>query len=278
MAEITAEAVRALRERTDLPMMECKKALTEANGDQEAAVKILKERVKGFKEKSKDRVTSEGRIATLTAADGMSAVMIDLRCESAPVSRSEGFLLLADQLTKQLLNGPGANSPEELMAQTCPDRADVKLSDLHDEVINKIRESIVLSRLIKVAGPVGAYTHHDGSLGVLLQASGTNATAPVLRDVAMHIAALNPKVCLPSELDPAAVAAEKEKQVAEARASKKPENIIEKIVTGKMQLFYDNEGVLVAQRFAKDDTKTVEKALADAGLTAVGFTRWRLGQ
>jgi len=278
MAEITAEAVRALRERTDLPMMECKKALTEANGDQEAAVKILKERVKGFKEKSKDRVTSEGRIATLVAADGLSAVMIDLRCESAPVGKSEDFLFLADQLTKQLLNGPGANSPEELMSQTAPDRPGVKLSDIHDEVLNKIRESIVLARVIKVAGPVGAYTHHDGSLGVLFQATGANATGSVLRDVAMHIAALNPKFCLPSEVDPAAAAAEKEKLVAEARASKKPENIIEKIVAGKMTVFYNNEGVLVAQPFAKDDSKTVEKALADAGLTAVKFTRWRLGQ
>src|SRR5439155_5286424 len=139
------------------------KALIEANGDQDAAVKILKERVKGFKEKSKDRVTSEGRIATVTAPDGLSAVMIDLRCESAPVAKSEGFLLLTDQLTKQLLNGAGANSPEELLSQAAPDRPGMKLSDLHDEVINKIRENIVLSRIMKAAGPVAGYTHHDGS-------------------------------------------------------------------------------------------------------------------
>ena len=112
MAEITAEAVRALRERTDLPMMECKKALVEAGGDQEKAVAILKERVKGLKEKIADRVASEGKVATLTAADGKSAVMIELLCESAPVAKSEGFLQLADQLTKQLMNGPGAATAE----------------------------------------------------------------------------------------------------------------------------------------------------------------------
>src|ERR1700751_1027067 len=101
MAEITAEAVRALRERTDLPMMECKKALVEAAGDQEKAVQILKERVKGLKMKFADRTTSEGKIATLTAADGLCAVMVEVQCESAPVAKSEDFLLLCDQLTKQ---------------------------------------------------------------------------------------------------------------------------------------------------------------------------------
>ena len=91
MAEITAEAVRALRERTDLPMMECKKALVEANGDQERAVQILKEKVKGLKDKVADRTTSEGRVATLTAADGKSAVMVEVQCESAPVAKGDDF-------------------------------------------------------------------------------------------------------------------------------------------------------------------------------------------
>ena len=110
-----------------------------------------------------------------------------------------------------------------------------------------------------------------------MQASGQNATASVLRDVAMHIAALNPSVCLPEQLDQTIVAAEKERQSEEARKSGKPANIIEKIVEGKMRLFYDQQGVLVAQPFAKDDSKTVAQALAAAGLTATGFIRWRLG-
>lgn len=278
MAEITAEAVRALRERTDLPMMECKKALLEANGDQELAVKILKDKVKGFKEKSKDRVTSEGRVATLTAPDGQSAVMLELQCESAPVARSEDFTFLANQLSKQLLEGPGAATPEELMAQPAPDRPAVTLAELHEEVMNKIRENIVLARILKVAGPVAGYSHHDGSLGVLFQVAGANSKADVIRDVAMHIAAMNPTVCLPAELDPAAVKAEQDRLTQEAKASGKPDNIIEKMVGGKLRLYYANEGVLTEQAFAKDNTKSVEKALADAGLTAVKYTRWRLGQ
>lgn len=276
--EITAEMVKSLRERTDLPMMQVKKALIEANGDAEEAIRILKESVKNFKEKSKDRVTSEGRVATLTAADGSSAVMVELQCESAPVARGDDFLFLCDQLTKQLLAGPGASTPEELLSQSAPDRAGSTLSDLLDEVLNKIREKIVVARILRLDGPVAGYTHHDGSLGVLFQASGENKTAETLRDVAMHVAAMNPAVCLPEQLDPAVVSAEKDKLVAEAQASGKPENIIEKMVAGKMKMFFANEGVLVEQPFAKDQSKTVEKALADVGLTAVGFTRWRLGQ
>lgn len=278
MADITAEAVRALRERTDLPMMECKKALVEAGGDEEKAVLILKEKVKGLKEKFPDRVAGEGKVATVTAADGKSAVMVELLCESAPVAKSEDFLFLCDQLTKQLMHGPGAADAAELLGQKCPDKPAQTIHELHEEVLNKIREKIVVGRIVKVAGPVAGYTHHDGSLGVLFQAKGDNATAPVLRDVAMQIAALNPAVCLPEQLDPAVVATERTKQAEEARKSGKPENIIDKIVDGKMRTFYSNEGVLVAQPFVKDDKQTVAQALSAAGLTAVGFTRWRLGK
>lgn len=275
--EITAEAVKAFRERTGLPMMDCKKALTEAGGDEELAVQILKEKVKGFKEKSRDRVTSEGRVITLTAPDAGSAVMLELQCESAPVAKSEGFTFLADQLSKQLLNGPGAATPDELLAQPVPERPTMTLSELLDETISKIRESIVLARIIKVAGPAAGYTHHDGSLGVLFQVSGKSEKMDIVRDVAMHIAAMNPVVCLPEQLDQTIVAKEKERLVAEAKASGKPDNIIEKMVSGKLRLFFGNEGVLVEQPFAKDQTKTVEKALAEAGLQAVSYIRWRLG-
>lgn len=277
MAEITAEAVRTLRERTDLPMMECKKALVEAGGDQAKAEQILKEKVKGLKLKVADRATSEGRVATLLAADGTSAVMIEVQCESAPVAKSEDFTFLYQQLTKQLLNGPGAKTPEELLSQPAPDRAGMTLRELHEEVLNKIRENIVVARLVRLPGPVAAYTHHDGKVGVLFQASGANSTAEVLRDVAMHVASLNPAVCLPEQLDPAIVARERAKEVEDAKKSGKPDNIIDKIVDGKLRMFFNNEGVLVAQPFVKNDKQTVAQALEAAGLKAVGFVRWRLG-
>lgn len=275
--EVTAEAVRKLRDRTDLPMMECKRALLEAKGDEEAAVKILKERVKGFKEKSKDRSTNEGRVATLAAADGSSAVMIEVQCESAPVAKAEDFVFLTEQLCKQLLNGPGASTPDELLAQHAPDKPGVPLSELLDDAMNKIRERIVVARILKVPGPVAGYSHHDGTLGVLVSATGSGKT-DILRDVAMQVAALKPTVCLPSQLDQALVAAETEKAKAEAAASGKPAGVLDKIVEGRMRVFFANEGVLVEQPFVKDDKKTVSQVLAAVGLTATGFTRWRLGQ
>lgn len=278
MAEITAEAVKALREITDLPMMECKKALTEAGGDQEKAIALLRERVKGLALKFKDRATSEGRVHTMKSADGKLGAMIELQCETAPVAKNDDFLQVADQMCKQLLVGPGATTPEELLAQPAPDFPGRKLGEMLDDVFNKIREKMVLARVIRVEGPVGAYTHHDGKLGVLFQAKGTPKDEEVLRGVAMQVAALKPKACLSSELDPAVVEAERVKQMADAKASGKPENVLEKIVSGKMRTFFANEGVLVDQPYVKDDSKTVEKALADAGVTAVGYTRWYLGQ
>src|SRR5258708_7989425 len=144
----------------------------------------------------------------------MPAVMVEVQCESSPVAKGEDFLFFCDQLTKQLLNGPGAATPEELFAQKCPDKPGHTLHDLHEEILNKIRENIVASRVIKVKGPVAGYTHHDGKLGVLMQAAGQNPTAPILRDVAMHIAALNPTVCLPEHLDQKIFPPAKERQSA----------------------------------------------------------------
>lgn len=278
MAEVTADAVKKLRELTDLPMMECKKALTEAGGDQEKAIQILRERVKGLSLKFQDRVTSEGRVHTMVSDDGMSGVMVEVQCETAPVARNEDFLFLCNQLGKQLMTGPGAASAEELLDQPAPDRPGQKIRELLDEVFNKIREKMVVTRVLKVQGPVGAYTHHDGKLGVLFQASGAKANEDVLRGVAMQVAALRPRACLPTELPQDVVAAELARQTEEARKSGKPEAVIEKIVSGKMRTYYANEGVLVEQPYVKEDSKTVSQILADAGLKAVAYTRWALGQ
>jgi elongation factor Ts len=149
---------------------------------------------------------------------------------------------------------------------------------LYEEVVNTIREKIVLARVIRVKGPVGGYVHHDGKQGVLFQAEGANLTAPVLRDVAMHIAALKPVCTLPDQLPADVVNAERERLRAEAKKAGKPDNIVEKIVEGQMTTFYSDQGVLVCQPFAKDDSKRVSQALAEAGLKAVSFTRWVIGR
>ncbi|HUQ70097.1 MAG TPA: translation elongation factor Ts [Planctomycetaceae bacterium] len=277
MAEITAQAVMELRNLTNLPMMEVKKALVEANGDPKRAVEILRESGKKVQLKRAENATSEGLVRVLTSDDGKTGVMIELQCESAPVAKADDFIFLADQIAKQLLTGPGAKTPEELLSQTAPDKPGVKLATLLDDVVNKIREKMVLARILKVDGPVGGYAHHDGKTGVLFQATGDKANAPVLRDVAMHTAALRPAVTHPEELAAEGVQAERDRLTQEATASGKPANIVEKMVDGRMKTYYSEQGVLTFQPFAKDDSKTVSQALAESGLKARGFIRWVLG-
>ncbi len=278
MAEITAAAVKALRELTNLPLMDCKQALTEAGGDQAKAVEVLKTKFKKVMLKRADNATSEGKIFILSKPDGSEAAMIELQCESAPVAGAESFLALARQCAQQLLNGPGADSPEALLAQLAPEAPGKTLNQLYEDVVNSIREKIVLSRIARVKGPVGGYVHHDGKQGVLFQAEGANLTAPVLRDVAMHITALKPICTLPEQLPTDLVNAERDRLRGEAKKTGKPDSIIEKMVEGQLNTFYNEQGVLVCQPFAKDDSKRVSQALAEAGLKAVNFTRWVLGR
>jgi len=276
MAEISASAVMKLREKTGLPLMDVKKALAEAQGDEARAVEILKGQFGRVMEKRAANPTEEGRIfAKLNPQTGEGA-MVELQCESAPVASNDEFIALGEALVTQLLQGPGATTPEELLAQPAPGGG--TLQQKFEDVVNKIREKLVVARVIRVPGPVGAYVHHDQKTAVLLQVEGESKDTGILRDVAMHVAALKPIVTHVSELDPNVVQAERDRLAAEARKTGKPENIIDKIVDGRMKVFYkDDAGVLVEQAFAKDDTKSVSQVLAEKGLKAKGFTLWILG-
>jgi len=276
MAEITAAAVKALRERTDLPMMKCKQALVEAEGDEEKAVDILKSQVKGVLDKRGGNVTAEGCIFTLISDDGSEAVMVEVQCESAPVGSGEDLANFGKLVAQQLLEGPGAETPEEILAQAAPDGSGRTLAEIYEDMVNKIREKIVVNRVVRVTGPVGAYVHHDGKTGVLFQATGEGST-DLLRDVAMHIAALKPTCVSVENLDAAEVQAERDRLTADAKATGKPDNIIDKIVDGRMNNFYVEKGVLLFQAFAKDDSKTVSQALAEQGFEAVNYHSWLIG-
>lgn len=276
MAEITAAAVKALREKTDLPMMECKKALTEAGGDEAKAIQILKEMFKKVQEKRADNVTAEGRVFIAVKPDGSEAAMVEIQCESAPVATGEVMQKFGQSMADQLLAGPGAADAAALMAQKAAG-ATQSFQEQYEEIVNKIREKIVVNRIVRLSGPVAGYVHHDFKTGVLFVATGAAKNADVMKDVAMHIAALNPVVTKPEELAPAIVQAERDRLSAEARASGKPENIIGKMVDGRMKVFYAEQGVLTMQPFAKDDSKTVSQALSEAGLEAALFHRWKVG-
>lgn len=276
MAEISAAAVMALRERTGLPLMDVKKALAEAAGDEAKAIEILKGQFGRVMEKRAENPTEEGRIFVKVRPDGSEAAMVEVQCESAPVANNEEFQALGEALVTQLLEGPGAASVEELLAQPAPGGG--TLRQRFEDVVNRVREKLVVARILRVKGPVGAYVHHDHKTAVIVQAEGEAKDLGILRDVAMHVAALKPVVTHISELDPKVVQAERDRLAAEARKTGKPENIIEKIVDGRMKVFYKDEaGVLVEQAFAKDDTKTVSQVLAEKGLKARGFTLWVLG-
>lgn len=277
MAEVSAAEVKALRDATNLPMMDCKKALVEAGGNRDKAIEILREQFKKIQIKRAENATTEGRIHISAKADGSAAAMAELQCESAPVASNPGFQALVRQAADQLLNGPGANTPEELLDQPAPEVPGSTLRQVWEELVNQIREKIVLARIVKMNGPVQGYVHHDGKNATLFQAEGDSGKLDLLRDVAMHITALRPACTNSDQLDQTVVQNERARLTAEAKATGKPDNIVEKIVDGKMKTYFNEQGVLIYQPFAKDDSKTVSQALAEAGYKAVGYTRWALG-
>ena len=273
MAEITAAAVRTLRDRTDLPMMDCKKALQQADGDPDEAVELLRKAGAKMMEKRSGRATTTGRIAVYLAPDGSVSTMVDLRCESAPVAANDQFVLLANDLAQQLATGPGAESPEALLAQTSPSKTAPTLQQQFDELNNRIREVFKLERIVRLDGGCGAYAHHNGAAGVLLQFEGGNAE--LAKDICMHVAAMRPAVLHTDELEPAVVAKEREILAEAARKEGKPENIIEKMVDGRMRNYYA-ECCLAEQPFVKDDKKTVGQVAKEAGMKLFSFVRWEL--
>ncbi|MEI8374326.1 MAG: translation elongation factor Ts [Planctomycetota bacterium] len=208
MAEITASAVKELREKTGLPMMDCKKALTESQGDMEKAIERLRILGRKVQEKQADRSTSTGRIAIFSELEPGAGALIDLRCESAPVANNEHFISLANDLAQQLAKGPGAATPDELLDQPSPSQKGTTLRQQFDDLNNRIREKFVLQRILRVAGPTAGYVHHNGAVAVLLQVENASGAAELARDICMHIAAMKPVVLHKEDLDPASVAKE----------------------------------------------------------------------
>lgn len=274
MADITAAAVKSLRDKTNLPMMKCKAALQEANGDQDAAVQLLREEGAKFIESRGERSTEEGCIAIYSGLDKSIGTMIELQCESAPVAGNEDFKQLAADLAEQLATGPGAETADDLWAQNSPSRNGVKLADQRDELANKIREVFRLAKLIRVEGTCGGYVHHDGKNAVLLELDG--GTDEIAKDISMHIVALRPQVVDVEQLDSDVVAKEREILTEQARKEGKPENIIDKMVEGRMRNFY-SENVLTEQPYVKDDKQTVGKYAQSGGAKIKQFVLWQLG-
>ncbi len=275
MAEITAAAVKSLRERTGLPMMDCKKALQEAGGDADAAIEILRKAGKKTMEKRSGREMSAGRIAIDARAENNAGSIIELLCESAPVAANQEFIQLAHDMAHQLATGPGAATPDELLDQPSPSKPGTTIRQVYEDLNNRIREVFRLNRIARIDGNCGGYVHHNGSLGVLLQYEG--GTPDLAKDICMHVAAMRPTVVSVADLDAATLQKEREIQMEIARGEGKPENILEKMVEGRMRNFYA-ERCLTEQPFVKDDQKTVGQVAKAAGMKLVRFIHWEVGK
>lgn len=273
MAEISAADVKALREATGLPMMECKAALVEANGDRDAATKILKERNKKAQETRLGRDTSEGRIGVY--ADEKVGALVELMCESAPVAGGPDVRQLANDLAKQLATGPGAATAEELLLQPSPSKPGTTLGEQKDDMFSRIREVFKVGRIIRMDAPCVGYVHVTGDLASLVSYEGTDVAT--VKEIAMQIVATSPTAVNKEDLDQSEVAMEREKLTDQARKEGKPDNIIAKMIEGRMKNFYAT-CVLIEQPFVRDSAVSVSDILKKANVKIKKFVNWKLGK
>ncbi len=277
MSDISAAKVKAFRERTGLPLMDCKSALIEAGGDEEKAVAILRERGQKLGDKRSDRETAFGRFGIYCGLDKPKGAIVELKCESAPVTQNDEFIQLADNLAEALAKaGQSITTSEELLALPSPSKSGMTLGEQKDELFNRIREKFEVGRMSKFEGTCGGYSHNSGTVaGVLLQVNGgTNEAA---KDVAMHITAMRPAALSTAELDKAVVDQEREFLRSAALKEGKPESIVDKMVEGRLKQFFA-EKVLLEQPFVKDDKQTVGQYAKGNGMEIKQFVLYILGQ
>ncbi len=276
MGEITAKAVKAFREKTGLPLMDCKRALVDAGGDEEKAIEKLRKSGEKLEIKRSGRDTAFGRFGIYCGLDKNVGAMVELKCESAPVTQNEEFIQLADDLATQLATGPGAATADELLAQPSPSKDGMTLADQKADLFNRIREVFNVGRFVRIDGSCGGYSHNAKTVaGVLLEVEGDNGDAA--KDISMHITAMRPAALNVDELDADEVAKEREILRAAALKEGKPENIVDKMVEGRLRNYYA-ERVLCEQPFVKDDKLTVAKFAQESGLKINRFVHWELGK
>ena len=268
---ITASMVKELRERTGAGMMECKKALVEADGDLDAAAEALRKAGAAKADKKAGRVAADGRV--VIRSDGSKAVIVEVNSETDFVAKDENFAAFADAVADVVL-ATGETDVATLSGQDLGDGRTVETA--RTELIQKVGENISVrrARIVANEGPIGFYTHGARIGAVVALEGGDEALA---RDIAMHVAAINP-LCIDEAGVPAATL-ETEKRIftEQAEASGKPAEIVEKMVTGRVAKFL-KEITLVGQPFVKDPDTTVGKLLQGAGASATSFVRFEVGE
>ena len=279
MAEISAKAVKALREQTGAGMMDCKRALAEADGDVEKAILVLRESGLAKAGKREGRATSEGVIAISLA--GAVGGMVELGCETDFVARTDDFQTLSASLAGAVASTASITKPPALLEASIDGRV---VSDLISEAVAKLGENVVVKRVARVeasSGLVGGYVHAGGKLGVLVGIAGDGEDREaVAKDVAMHVAAADPSPVAVTRDGVSSVLLDNERDIYRNQAVKdgKPEKVIDRIVEGKLNK-YVAEICLVEQPFVKDPDRSVGDLLKAGGdLSVTEFSRFKLGQ
>jgi elongation factor Ts len=285
VAEISAQVVKDLRDKTGAPMMDCKKALTDANGDQARAFELLRERGLAKAAKRAGKETSEGTIA-LATGDGVAA-LIELGCETDFVAKTPDFQALAVSLARAAV-AANATTPDAVLAANV---GGAKGSEVIAAAIGRIGENIQLKRVEKLAAPdgvTGGYIHAGGKLGVMVALATSargDAVNALAKDIAMHVAAADPSpLAIDRDGVPKAIL-DKEAELFrnQALGEGKPEKIVDRIVEGRIKKYY-SEVCLLEQAFVKDPDKSVSSLLAEAGgklgasIRVTAFVRFRLGE
>jgi elongation factor Ts len=269
MAAITASMVAELRAKTDAPMMECKKALTEANGDLDKAEELLRVKLGNKASKAASRVTAEGVVASYI--DGTTGVLVELNCETDFVSKNDDFLAFSAKVAELIAK----QNPADVAALSALEIDGVSVETTRAALIGKIGENLTIRRFTRYAygGKLVSYLHGT-RIGVMVEFDGDETAA---KDVAMHVAAMKP-VSLSSDQVPAELIA-KERSIAEQKAAEsgKPAEIVAKMVEGSVQK-YLKEVSLFNQPFVKNDKQTVEQMLKAVNTTVKGFTLYVVGE
>lgn len=290
MAEITAAMVKELREKSGAGMMDCKTALVEAGGNFDEALKILRKKGLAAASKKAGRVTSEGVVQALIG--GNVGVLLELNCETDFVANNVDFRALAQKIA-ELIASSRAQDVESFLGEKWP--GDPEGHDVAGVIAGKIatiKENISLRRLVRyetgAAGVLGSYIHANSKIGVLVELEGASQTSrsaaeTLAREIAMHIAASAPRFLRREDLTPQDLSTEREIARDQALKSGKPENLIDKIVSGKMEKFY-GENVLLEQPYIREEKTTIKQLLAQRGkdanaqVTVKRFTRYQLGE
>lgn len=275
MAEITASMVKELREKTDAPMMECKKALTEAAGDLAKAEEILRVKLGNKASKASARVTAEGVVGLSLSADGKLGAMIELNCETDFVAKNDDFLALAKNLAQLVAN----ENPADVTALSALKIGGETVEATRTALIGKIGENLSARRFVRIAaqGKLTSYVHGGSKIGVLIDVVGGDEQLG--KDLAMHIAAAKPKSLDSSGVSAELLETERRIAIEKARESGKPEEMLAKIAEGTVQKFL-KEVTLLGQVFVKaeDGKQTIEQLLKSKGASVASFTLYIVGE